>query len=182
MKSEKFGVHSMDLTTVVSPNTYIKRVIWMWEWISISTFKTENIFLCIESPELNKSVALECTRPKHYRLVNLLVFFLCLGKLTCFLFLSLINFSASTRLYLEELYLPDSNAMWSVETQPTFRRNMSPPLPSAFALGSCSAYFSTLRMEVICSSETPIHFNRIHGITSQNMELITNAVRTSGPT
>jgi hypothetical protein len=52
----------------------------------------------------------------------------------------------------------------SVESQPTFRRNMTPPselcLPPDFTLVSCSAYFSTLKMEAMCSSETSFGFRR----------------------
>jgi hypothetical protein len=67
-------------------------------------------------------------------------------------------------------------AVWSVESQPTFRRNISPPssgsknkqrkkpaelcLPPAFTLVSCSAYFLTLKMEATCSSETSVDFQR----------------------
>jgi hypothetical protein len=32
--------------------------------------------------------------------------------------------------------------------------------PPAFTLVSCSAYSSTLKMETICSSETPVDFQR----------------------
>jgi hypothetical protein len=46
----------------------------------------------------------------------------------------------------EEYYLLGYNAMLC--------------LPPAFALVSCSAYFSTLKMEAICSSETPVDFQR----------------------
>jgi hypothetical protein len=64
----------------------------------------------------------------------------------------------------EELYLLRYEAVWSVESQPTFRRNISPPaelcLPAAFTLVFCPAYFSTLRMESICYSETSVDFQR----------------------
>jgi hypothetical protein len=67
--------------------------------------------------------------------------------------------------------------VYSVESQPTFRRNISPPssgsknkpsknpepelcLPLAFTLVSFSAYFSILKMEAICSSETSVDFQR----------------------
>jgi hypothetical protein len=53
----------------------------------------------------------------------------------------------------------------SVESQPKFQRNMSPPsselcLPPTFTLVSCLAYSSTLKMEAICSSETSNDFQR----------------------
>jgi hypothetical protein len=65
----------------------------------------------------------------------------------------------------EEFYLLRYNAMWSVKSQPTFRRNMSPPsfrvcLPPAFTPVSCSAYSSILKMEATCSSEKSVDFQR----------------------
>jgi hypothetical protein len=36
-------------------------------------------------------------------------------------------------------------------------------LPPAFMLVPCSAYFSTLKMEAICSSETSVEFQRTTG-------------------
>jgi hypothetical protein len=36
--------------------------------------------------------------------------------------------------------------------------------------GSCSAYFLTLKMEAICSSETSVD-NGLHGVISQKMVL-----------
>jgi hypothetical protein len=56
----------------------------------------------------------------------------------------------------------------AVECQPTFRRIMSPlssgssraVVATGFMLASCSAYSSTLNMEVTCSSETSVEFQR----------------------
>jgi hypothetical protein len=67
--------------------------------------------------------------------------------------------------------------VYIVESQPTFRRNMSSPSSgsknnptmkparkqvesSAFTLVSYSAYSSNLKMEAISSSETPVGFQR----------------------
>jgi hypothetical protein len=55
----------------------------------------------------------------------------------------------------EENYLLRYNAVYSVESKPTFRRNVS---PLAFTLVYCSAY-PTMK-EAICSSETSVHFER----------------------
>jgi hypothetical protein len=53
-------------------------------------------------------------------------------------------------------------------------------LALAYTLISCSAYFSTLKMEAIFSSET---FNRLHGVIPQKIVLFkTTAVRISNPT
>jgi hypothetical protein len=65
----------------------------------------------------------------------------------------------------EEYYLLGYNAVYTVESQPTFRRNISPLssglcLPPAFTLVSWSAYSSTLNLEAICSSETSVNFRR----------------------
>jgi hypothetical protein len=56
----------------------------------------------------------------------------------------------------EAFYRPGCKAVKSVESQPTFQRNIPPPslLAICFMLACCSAYFSTLKMEAICSSET----------------------------
>jgi hypothetical protein len=52
-------------------------------------------------------------------------------------------------------------------------------LPPAFTLVSCSAYFSTLKMEALCSSETSVD-NGLYVDISQKMVLfIITAVRTS---
>jgi hypothetical protein len=63
----------------------------------------------------------------------------------------------------------------SVESQPTFRRNISPPSSgsknkpsmkmgdkqsSNFTLVSCLAYSSTLKMEAVCSFETSVSFQQ----------------------
>jgi hypothetical protein len=70
----------------------------------------------------------------------------------------------------EEYYLLGHNAMQSVESQLTFRRNMFPPSSwlknkpetsmksSGKQLVSCLAYFFTLKMEAISSSETSVDF------------------------
>jgi hypothetical protein len=44
------------------------------------------------------------------------------------------------------------NAVWFIESQPTFLKHMSPP--SAFTLVSCSAYYLAQKMEVTCFSRT----------------------------
>jgi hypothetical protein len=67
----------------------------------------------------------------------------------------------------EEYYLVGYNAVQSIESQLTFRRNMwplssrcknKPSKKPAFTLVSCSAHFSTLKVEAICSSETSVDF------------------------
>jgi hypothetical protein len=61
----------------------------------------------------------------------------------------------------EELYLLGYKAVWPVENQPTFRRNMSPPSSeSKNKQVSCSAYSSILKMEETCSSEKSDDFQR----------------------
>jgi hypothetical protein len=42
----------------------------------------------------------------------------------------------------------------------TYRLHLQLYLPSAFTLVSCSAYFSTMKMEAACSSQTSINFQR----------------------
>jgi hypothetical protein len=51
------------------------------------------------------------------------------------------------------------NVVHSVESQPTFRRNMSLCLPSTFTLVSCLAYSSTLKVEATCSLETSVRLS-----------------------
>jgi hypothetical protein len=46
------------------------------------------------------------------------------------------------------------------ETKSTVFWNITLCLPSAFTLVSCSAYFSTLKMEALCSPETSVDFQR----------------------
>jgi hypothetical protein len=74
--------------------------------------------------------------------------------------LSVLNFIS-----LKEFYLLGYKAMYSVKIQPTFRRKMSPPysesennLSHLLSLVSCSAYSSTLKIEMQCSSETSVDF------------------------
>jgi hypothetical protein len=77
--------------------------------------------------------------------------------------------------HYEKHYLLGSNAVESVENQPTFRRDLSPPssgsknklsskpelcFQPAFTLVSCSADSLTLKMKAICPSETSIDFQR----------------------
>jgi hypothetical protein len=53
----------------------------------------------------------------------------------------------------------------------------------AFTVVSYSAYFSTVKLELICSSETSVDFSGLHGVIPQKTVLfITTAVRTSNPT
>jgi hypothetical protein len=61
------------------------------------------------------------------------------------------------------------NAVFSVESQPTFRRNMPPSSPVSknkqtlsppFTLVYCSAYFFTLKMEAVCPSDTSVNTQR----------------------
>jgi hypothetical protein len=83
------------------------------------------------------------------------------------------TFLASASSGYEQFNLLEYNTVYSVESQSTFRRTVSPPssgsisqernrlcLPPAFTLVSCSAYSSTLKMEAICSSETSVYFQR----------------------
>jgi hypothetical protein len=55
-----------------------------------------------------------------------------LGEPNCLLFLSLVNYSVSTKLYLEEFCLLGHDAAWSVECQP--------PVTPDFVLVPCSPY------------------------------------------
>jgi hypothetical protein len=90
------------------------------------------------------------------------------------------------------------------ESQQTFRRNMSPSSPGsknnqtrnqlwlslAFMLVSCLAYSSILNMEAICSSETPVGFqrtalrytpeNRTHSGRSENPKFYKNTILQAG--
>jgi hypothetical protein len=50
-------------------------------------------------------------------------------------------------------------AVWSVEGQPSFRRNTS-LLATFFALVFCLTYSSTLKMEATCSSGTSVDFRQ----------------------
>jgi hypothetical protein len=81
----------------------------------------------------------------------------------------------------EGFYFPGYIAVQHVQSQLTFRRNMSLCLPPAFMMVSCSAYSSTLKTEVTCSTETSIYFH--HGGISQKTELfITTGVKISNAT
>jgi hypothetical protein len=76
----------------------------------------------------------------------------------------------------EDIYLLEYNAMQSVQSQPTFRRNIWLPssrsknklskkpelcLPPAFTLIPCLVYSSILKVEVTCSSKMSSDFQRI---------------------
>jgi hypothetical protein len=89
--------------------------------------------------------------------------------------------------------------MQRIKSQPTFRRNISPPssgsknkpskkpawklVASTTTLVSCSPYSLTLKMEAICSSETLVDFQQttFHYIPEDNT-LHNHAARTSNPT
>jgi hypothetical protein len=90
--------------------------------------------------------------------------------------------------------------VWSIEIQPTFRRNMSPPSSGSknkpsnkparsrfasracFMLVSCVAYSSTLSMEETYSPKGRLAFKGLHNVISQKIELfITTDARTSVP-
>jgi hypothetical protein len=63
----------------------------------------------------------------------------------------------------EQYFLLGGNAVQSTESQLMFWRNILPPssgLPPAFTLVSCSAYFFTLKMRAICSSEKLVDFQQ----------------------
>jgi hypothetical protein len=79
------------------------------------------------------------------------------------------NLELQAVILLEECYLLGYNAVYSVESQPMFRRNTSPPSsgsknkPSkkpAWKQVASRAYSSTLKIEAICSSETSVYFQR----------------------
>jgi hypothetical protein len=61
-----------------------------------------------------------------------------------------------------------SSIFWDITpcsplSQPTFRRNISPPSSTCHLLSRwflAHLMFSTLKMEAICSSETPVDFQR----------------------
>jgi hypothetical protein len=61
--------------------------------------------------------------------------------------------------------------MQSVESRPTFRRNMLP----SYLLANCFRpyllldLFLTLKMEGPCSSEISVEFNELHGVTCQQL-------------
>jgi hypothetical protein len=97
---------------------------------------------------------------------------------------------------LKELYFLGHNAVYSNESQPTFRRNVasicraeeyakqkssteraaSKLRVTCFMLVSCLAYSSALTMEATCSSKTSVDFHR----TRRHSELfITTPVTTS---
>jgi hypothetical protein len=75
----------------------------------------------------------------------------------------------------EELHLLGYNAVYCIESQPAFQRNLSSPssgpknkpmkkpawnLTPTFILVSCLAYHSTLKIEETCSSETSVDFQQ----------------------
>jgi hypothetical protein len=105
-----------------------------------------------------------------------------------------VRFEVLTVVVMQSTIFWDS-AMQSIESQLTFRRNISPPSsgsknkssklcwPPAFIPVSCWAYSSTLKMKAIFSSEMSVDFQRNHVVISQKMVLcITTTVRTSNPT
>jgi hypothetical protein len=50
-----------------------------------------------------------------------------------------------------------------------FLRNVL--LAPAFALVSSLAYYSTLKIEAICSYETSVDFNGLHGVITQKTKI-----------
>jgi hypothetical protein len=73
------------------------------------------------------------------------------------------------------------NIFWDIT--PSTDVSEESPLALVFTLVSCSTYASTLKIEVICSSETSSIFNVLYGVISQRTGLfITTAERTSNPT
>jgi hypothetical protein len=85
-----------------------------------------------------------------------------------------------------EFCLLGYNAVLSVESHPTFRRNMSPPsLGSKNNEGETSVKQVSNRalLATCCSTETSDDINGLHGVISQKIGLfVIAAVRTSNPT
>jgi hypothetical protein len=84
---------------------------------------------------------------------------------------------------VEQFCLVGYNAVNSIESQPTIRRDISPLcLAPAFILLLCSAYSSPLMMEVIRYTKISVDFNGLHDVLCQNTALfVTTAVKTSSP-
>jgi hypothetical protein len=84
---------------------------------------------------------------------------------------------------VEEWYLLGYTAMWFVENQPTFRRNMSSPSswsknkqgkkPAAtfFTLVSCLVFLRFWKWTRYVPPKSRLIFNGLHGVVSQKREL-----------
>jgi hypothetical protein len=73
-----------------------------------------------------------------------------------------VGFEVLTAVDIKTFYLLGYNAVQSVGSQPTFRRkNITPMLVTCFMFLSCSAYYSTLKMEVTYCSLTSVGCQRI---------------------
>jgi hypothetical protein len=87
----------------------------------------------------------------------------------------------------EEYYLLGYNAVQSVESQPTFRRNISPPFSGSNKLAAClhAGILLGLFYPEDWTDVPPkrrLTSNGLHGVISQTTLFITTAVRISNPT
>jgi hypothetical protein len=70
-----------------------------------------------------------------------------------------------------------SSVVWDITPCSPLKADGKQCLPSALTLVSCSAYFSSLKMEAICSSKRRLTFNGLHGVISQKIVLFMNRYR-----
>jgi hypothetical protein len=88
------------------------------------------------------------------------------------------------RLFLDPEDGGDMSLRNVIDTQRTTRRYIPQDstllcLPPAFMVVSCSSYFSTLKMEAICPSETSLTLNGLRGVLSQKIALCSACHRLS---
>jgi hypothetical protein len=91
--------------------------------------------------------------------------------------------SLTTKNFYRIFYILGHNAVKSAESEPTFRRNMSlpylrtnnkPSMKSAWKHVEsrvCSDYYSALKMEATCTSETSMDFQRTRRYIPENRNL-----------